>query len=162
MCRILAGKTYPAGRVITASTGTTGDREAVHRAIKAMTDTEKAEYDDVVRQLMAKCEQLAAENTRLRAEKSDALSVCQELYSDPTAPAALRLKAAGLALPHETPRLESVPPPIDLVAQECKPLSQLVEERRRRCDALLALPLEERAALIRGVGRDDGNGSDEH
>jgi|SRR6516164_5892329 hypothetical protein len=28
-------------------------------------------------------------------------------------------------------------------------------------DRLLALPLEERAALITGVGRDDGNGSDD-
>src|SRR5215472_5445874 len=118
-----------------------------------MTDAEKAEYEDVVRQLMQKCEQLAAENTRLRLEKSDALSVCQELYSDPTAPAALRLKAAGLALPHETPRLEPVPPPMTLVAEEYEPLSVVVERQRARMNRLLALPLAEREKLVRGVAR---------
>src|SRR5262249_9539631 len=124
-----------------------------------MTDAEKAEYDDVVRQLMQKCEQLAAENTQLRSEKSDALSVCQQLYSDPTAPAALRLKAAGLALPHETPRLEPVPPPLALQAEPYEPLSVLVERRRARMNRLLALPLAEREALITGVGK-GGNGDD--
>jgi hypothetical protein len=126
-----------------------------------MTDTEKAEYDDVVRQLMAKCEQLAAENTRLRSEKSDALSVCREVYSDPAAPPALRLKAAGLALPHETPRLEPVPPPLDLVAEENEPLAQVVERQRARMDRLLALSLEERAAMIPGASGNGGNGSDD-
>jgi hypothetical protein len=74
--------------------------------LAAMTDTDVqsklAEYEGIVRLLTAKLEELAAENTRLRSEKSDALSVCKEVYSDPAAPAALRLKAAGLALPHET------------------------------------------------------------
>jgi len=83
-----------------------------------MTDIEKAEYDDVVRQLMAKCEQLAAENARLRFEKSDALSVCKEVYSDPNASPALRLKAAGLALPHEVPRLMPERAPLELTAVE--------------------------------------------
>src|SRR5215469_13925253 len=104
-----------------------------------MTDAEKAEYDDVVRQLMQKCEQLAAENTRLRAEGRGALSVCQELYNDPTAPAALRLKAAGLALPHETPRLDSVPPPLDLTAEPPPiPLAELVTIRRKHVDRMTA------------------------
>jgi hypothetical protein len=98
-----------------------------------MTDTEKAEYDNVVRMLTAKCEELAAENARLRSEKSDALSVCQEVYSDPTVSPALRLKAAGLALPHETPRLTPVPPPLDLVAEPPPiPLAELVTLRRAR------------------------------
>src|SRR5215470_6028743 len=103
-----------------------------------MTDTERAEYDSVVQRLTVKLEQLAAENARLRAEKSDALSVCQQLYSDPTAPAALRLKAAGLALPHETPRLEPVPPPLDLVAEPVIPLAELVAKRRAHVDRMNA------------------------
>src|SRR5215469_8868653 len=124
-----------------------------------MTDTEKAEYDDVVRQLMAKCEQLAAENTRLRSERGDALSVCQELYSDPTAPPALRLKAAGLALQFEVPKLMPERAPINATCEEIEPLAQLVERQRRRADQLLALPLAERAAMI--PGSNGGNGQDD-
>jgi hypothetical protein len=125
-----------------------------------VTDTEKAEYDDVVRQLMQKCEQLAAENTRLRSERGAALSVCQEMYSDPNVSPSLRLKAAGLALPHETPRLEPVPPPLDLVAEPSyEPLNVVLERQRARANRLLALPLAERERLITGVGR-DGNGDD--
>jgi len=126
-----------------------------------MTDAEKAEYEDVVRLLTAKLEQVAAENARLRSEKSDALSVCQELYSDPTAPPALRLKAAGLALQFEVPRLLPEKAAIDVTATEYEPLSVVVERQRKRCDALLALPLSERERLVTGVGRDGGNGSDD-
>jgi len=54
-------------------------------------------------------------------------------------PPALRLKAAGLALPHETPRLESVPPPLDLVAEpDHIPLAELVAKRRAHVDRLNA------------------------
>jgi hypothetical protein len=126
-----------------------------------MTDTEKAEYEDVLRRLTLKCEELVAENTRLRSEKSDALSVCQEVYSDPAAPAALRLKAAGLALPHETPRLESVPPALELTAEPYEDLATAVEKQRARMNKILALSLEERSALITGVGRDDGYGGND-
>ena len=80
------------------------------------------------------------ENARLRAEKSDALSVCQEVYSDPNAPAALRLKAAGLALPHEVPRLEPVQAPMDLIAEPVIPLADLVAARRKRQAAVQNLP----------------------
>jgi hypothetical protein len=125
-----------------------------------MTDTERAEYDDVVRQLMAKCEQLAAENGRLRSSENNAHAVLREVYNDPTASPAVRVKAAGLALPHETPRLQPVPPAIDATCEEIIPLSELVEKQRRRCDELLALPLEVRAAMIKGTGGNSGNGSD--
>ena len=128
-----------------------------------MTDVSKlTEYENMIRALTVKCEELAAENTRLRSEKSDALSVCQEVYSDPNAPAALRLKAAGLALQFEVPRLMPEKAPLDLVAQEYEPLSTLVEKRRKRCNELLALPLSEREALIRGTGGgNSGNGGDD-
>jgi hypothetical protein len=117
-----------------------------------------AEYEDVVRQLMLKLEQLAAENTRLRSEKSDALSVCQEVYSDPAAPAALRLKAAGLALQFEVPRILPEKAAIDATCEEIEPLAQAVERQRARMNRLLALPLAERERLVTGVGRDDGDG----
>src|SRR6516225_6962548 len=105
-----------------------------------MTDAEKAEYEDVLRRLTAKCEELVAENTRLRSEKSDALSVCKEVYSDPKADPALRLRAAGLALPHETPRLTPQPPPLELVAEPVIPLADLVRRRRARQAALEGVP----------------------
>ena len=126
-----------------------------------MTDPEKAEYDDVVRQLMAKCEQLASENARLRSEKSDAMSVVKEIYSDPSASPALRLKAAGLALPHEVPRLAPVEAPLELVAEVVEPLAVVVERQRARARAIQALPLEQRAAMISGVAPGDGNGRDD-
>jgi len=125
-----------------------------------MTDVERAEYDDVVRQLMQKCEQLAAECTRLRAEKNGALSVCQEMYNDPSVPAALRLKAAGLALQFETPRLESVPPPMDLAAEPIIPLAELVTMRRKHVDQLLLEQPEIRIINGRVVVLDKGDGSD--
>src|SRR5215467_15257082 len=104
-----------------------------------MTDPEKAEYEDMVRLLTTKCEELAAENARLRSEKSDALSVCQELYSDPTAPPALRLKAAGLALQFEVPKLMPERAPLNLQAEPVIPLAELVAQRRAKMDKWLAL-----------------------
>jgi hypothetical protein len=106
-----------------------------------MTDAEfqnrLAEYEDMVRLLTAKLEDLAAENTRLRSEKSDALSVCKEVYSDPGAPPALRLKAAGLALPHEAPRLAPVEAPLELTAEPCEPLADVIARQRARADQML-------------------------
>jgi hypothetical protein len=131
-----------------------------------MTDIEKAEYDDVVRQLMARCEQLAAENAKLRSEKSDAMSVVKEIYNDVDASPALRLKAAGLALPHEVPKLMPERAPLELtVAAADDPdaglsLAELVEKRRKRCRAIQALPLEQRSRMVQGITR-DGNGSDD-
>jgi hypothetical protein len=102
-----------------------------------MTDPEKAEYDDVVRQLMAKCEQLAAENARLRSEKSDALSVLKEIYNDPDASQAHRIKAAGLALPHEVPRLMPEKAAIDATCEEIyEPLADVIARQRARCDRM--------------------------
>src|SRR6516162_3144452 len=105
-----------------------------------MTDIEKAEYEDILRRLTAKCEELAAENARLRSEKSDALSVCKEVYSDPNASPSLRLKAAGLALNFERPRIESAPPVIELTAKPIEDLATLVNRRRARQNALQGLP----------------------
>jgi hypothetical protein len=122
-----------------------------------MTDPEKAEYDDVVRRLMAKCEQLAAENAALKAGL-DAHSTLKSIYSDSTQPATVRVKAASASLAVEKPRLEPVPPPLDLVAEEIEPLAQAVERQRARMDKLLSLPLEARSRLITGVG---GNGQDD-
>jgi len=129
-----------------------------------MTDTEKAEYDAVIQMLTAKLEEVAAERDRLRSEKSDALSVLKEAYNDPDVPPALRIKAAGLALPHETPRLTPQPPPLDLVAEEYEPLAVVVERQRKRADAMQremrdieVLP----NGTVRVLPKPGGNGSDD-
>jgi hypothetical protein len=142
-----------------------------------MTDTERAEYDDVVRQLMAKCEQLAAENTRLRSSENNAHNVLKEIYNDPAASPSVRVKAAGLALPHETPRLIPQPPPMDLIAEPAPILlADLVRRRRARQAALEGLPPGDPKRLEwvnrdvsdyspptgqrNGNGSDDGSGGD--
>jgi hypothetical protein len=109
-----------------------------------MTDAEfqnrLAEYEDVVRLLTTKCEELAAENARLRSSENNAHSVLREVYNDPTASPAVRVKAAGLALPHETPRLTPVPPPLELTAEPYEPLPDLIARQRARADKMLLEP----------------------
>jgi len=114
---------------------------------------------------MAEITKLREENARLRSSENNAHSVLREIYNDPDAPHGVRVKAAGLALPHETPRLAPVEAPMELVAEVVEPLSVVVERQRKRADAILALPLEERERMIRGVVRRDGNddsSSDDH
>jgi hypothetical protein len=107
----------------------------------AMTDTDiqskLGEYENMVRLLTAKLEELAAENARLRSSENTAHSVLREVYNDPTASPAVRVKAAGLALPHETPRLTPIAPAIDATCEEIKPLHQVVEEQRARAARML-------------------------
>src|SRR5262249_44766481 len=125
------------------------------------TDAKLAEYEDMIRALTMKCEELAAENTRLRSERSDALSVLKEAYNDPAVPPALRIKAAGLALPHEVPRLMPERAAIDATCEEIIPLAELVTQRRARADAMLR---ERREIRVLPSGQvlvlDEGNGSD--
>jgi len=125
-----------------------------------MTDPEKAEYERVIGLLTAKVEELLAANERLTSELT-AHQTLKALYSDSTQPAMVRLRAAQAALNVESPALKPVEPPLDLVAEPIIPLAELVAIRRKRADELLALPLSERERLVRGVGRDDGNGSDD-
>src|SRR6516164_5882692 len=130
-----------------------------------MTDAEfqnrLAEYEDMVRLLTTKLEELAAENTRLRSSENNAHAVLREVYNDPTASPAVRVKAAGLALPHEVPRLESVRPLLELVAEPVESLASIVERQRTRMKQIQALPLAERERIIAGVVRRDRNASDD-
>src|SRR6516225_2833540 len=118
-------------------------------------------HEDALVACMAEITKLREENARLRSSENNAHSVLREIYNDPDAPHGVRVKAAGLALPHETPRLTPVPPPLDLVAEPYEPLAVVVERQRQRADRILALPLEERERLIKGVVRHDGNGQDD-
>jgi hypothetical protein len=123
-------------------------------------------HEDALRACIAEITKLREENARLRSEKSDALSVLKEIYSDPDTSQAHRIKAAGLCLPHEVPRLQSVPPPLDLTAaEEIEPLSVVVERQRRRADALQrAQDIEVSPSgvvrILPKPGSNGGNGSD--
>jgi hypothetical protein len=104
--------------------------------LAVMTDTDKlAEYEGIIRMLTVKLEELAVENERLRSE-GGAHAALKDVYLDRDLPEALRVKAATAALPHETPKLMSVPPPLELAAEETIPIAQLVEQRRARQNSL--------------------------
>src|SRR6516225_4789664 len=109
-----------------------------------MTDAEfqnrLAEYEGMVRLLTAKLEELAAENTRLRSSENNAHSVLREVYNDPTASPAVRVKAAGLALSHESAPLKPVSQ-LELTAERAPlPLAEVVRLQRARTKALEGLP----------------------
>ena len=74
-----------------------------------MTDTEKAEYEDVLRRLTAKCEELVAENARLRSE-SGAHTALRSIYTDPQASESNKVRAAAAAIGYEQPKIGSVMP----------------------------------------------------
>jgi hypothetical protein len=107
-----------------------------------MTDADKAEYEGVIRLLTAKVEELAGENARLRSSENNAHSVLREVYNDPTASPAVRVKATGLALGHESAPLKAQPAPLELTAAKPAnlPLAELVRLQRARADALQGLP----------------------
>jgi hypothetical protein len=119
-------------------------------------------HEDALIACMAEIERLRAENARLRSSESNAHSVLKEVYSDPSTPPALRIKAAGLALPHEVPRLESVPPPLELIAEPVESLADVVTRQRARADRFLAMSMAQREALIgAGVSKSDGSDDDD-
>ena len=117
-------------------------------------DSVKTKIDElefIVKLQMAKIEELSAENERL-VSALGAHGTLKAIYSDSNQPAGVRVKAASAALPHETPKIMSVPPPLELKATEIIPLKDLVEARRRRQEE------RERAQLLPQL---NGNGSDE-
>src|SRR5262249_170436 len=116
-------------------------------------------HEDALVACMAEIERLRAENAGLRSA-AGALDTLQNIYRDESVPRSERIKAAIASLQHEVPRLLPEKAAIDVTAHQSKPLSQVVEEQRRRCDQILNLSLEQRERLIRGVARDGNGGSD--
>jgi hypothetical protein len=102
-----------------------------------------ARYEFVLDAYVRELATLREENERLKSA-AGAHEVLKSIYADTSQPTGHRLKAAGLALGHESPPLKSVEPPMELVAEEYEPLAVVVERQRKRCDAMQALPLEER------------------
>jgi hypothetical protein len=123
-----------------------------------------AECESIIAQLVAKLQETVDENDRLQAVVAkltegtgDAHTTLRRLYLDEALPPTARVRAAAAALNFEKPRLESVPPPLDLTAEETpEPLADLVTRQRRRADAML---LEPPFRDLQVVSR-KGNGSD--
>ena len=131
---------------------------AAPNSIKAQID--HAKY--IIRQQMARIAELEAEVERLRTAAS-AHDVLKSIYSDSNQPTGHRLKAAGLALGHESPPLKPVQPALDSVGEEVEDLATLVEKRRARqnllCPESVAdLPPIEVLPIADGRHR-NGNGS---
>jgi hypothetical protein len=102
-------------------------------------------HEDALAACMVEITRLREENARLRSSENSAHAVLREVYNDPTASPAVRVKAAGLALPHETPRLTPIAPAIDATAEEIIPLADLVRRRRAMADALRGLDWQDPA-----------------
>jgi len=109
-----------------------------------MTDTERAEYNDVIRKLTTRLEEAVGEIDRLKnvvakvvTGTDDAHSTLRRIYLDEAQSPNTRLKAAQASINFEKSRLENVPPPLDLVAEPARlPLHELVRLRRARAKAL--------------------------
>jgi hypothetical protein len=121
-----------------------------------------AEYEGIIQMLTAKVEELVAANERLTSELT-AHQTLKAIYADPNQPATVRVRAAQAALNVESPKLQSVPPPLDLVAEKIEPLAELVNKRRARQDLLepphRVLSDGHTVVLFKGNGRNDGDDS---
>ena len=128
-----------------------------------VTDAEKDEYDEIVRALTMKLEQLAAENARLRSE-AGAHDVLRNIYGDSSQPATVRVRAAQAALNVEKPRLVPQPPPLELTAEVIEPLAVVVARQRARLERMALEPRRNIKVLPSGevlVLNTGGNGSDD-
>jgi hypothetical protein len=113
------------------------------------------------------CRAQADEIDRLRAVVAkltgtdDAHSTLRRLYLDETMSPNTRVRAAQAAMNFEKPRLESVPPPLDLVAEPDEPIADVVARQRARADKMLLEDPAFRAVRNFQVvpSRPDGNGN---
>ena len=138
-----------------------------------MTDTDihskLAEYEGIVGMLTAKLEEAVGEIDRLRAMVAkltkgtdDAHSTLRRLYLDETQPVGARVRAAQAAMNFEKPRLESVPPPLDLVAEPIEPLADVVARQRARADRMMLEPPYRDVARYRPIGNGNSSDGDDH
>ena len=116
-----------------------------------------AEYETLLKLQMAKIEELAEENERLRSA-AGAHDVLKEIYLNPDAPQGNRIKAAQAALNVEKPRLAMTAYVGKQQTEEVIiPLADLVRRRRARVAALEGLDHTDpanTAKFLAWVGRD--------
>jgi hypothetical protein len=129
------------------------------------------EYEYLLKLQMAKIEELAEENERLRSA-AGAHDVLKEIYLDPDAPQGNRIKAAQAALNVEKPRLAMTAYVGKQQTEEVIiPLADLVRRRRARVAALEGLPPDhprflewvnrDAADFTDSAGNSSGNGQDD-
>jgi hypothetical protein len=100
---------------------------------------------DIIDKQSTALEKLLAERDELRAlleingQKLDALSCLQRAYNNPQSSETNRIKAAGLAVPFEQPKLS-------VTATASVLLYDLLEERRRRSKVIEHQPSSDPAA----------------
>ena len=103
-------------------------------------ETKLKRHEDALVACMAEITRLREENARLRSSENTAHSVLREVYNDPTASPAVRVKAAGLALSHESAPLKPVSQ-LELTAERAPlPLAEVVRLQRARTKALEGPP----------------------
>src|SRR5262249_40477720 len=118
------------------------------------------EAEHVMRRQMARIAELEAQVEDLKA--ADAHNTLKSIYADSAQPVGHRIRAAQAALQCETPRLESVPPALELVAEEYEPLAVVVERQRARADRMLLEDPKYRdlPKVFSSRPNGDGNGDD--
>jgi hypothetical protein len=125
--------------------------------------------DELIRQLTARLRETVDENDKLRAELArmtegaSAYATLSDIHRNRDLSAAVRTKAASACLPHEMPRLESVPPAIDVVGEEIIPLPQLIAQRRAYADRMDAEARDIEVlpnGTVRVLPKPGSNGSD--
>jgi hypothetical protein len=126
----------------------------------------KQELDEaaaIIRMQMARITEL---EERLAAECT-AHQTLKAIYANPAEPTVHRIRAAQAALAHETPKLQPVPPPLELTAEPVVPLAELVEQRRARQNALCPQSVDQRRSddvldlvPVASSSGHDGNGDD--
>jgi hypothetical protein len=128
--------------------------------------------DDLINQLAQRLREAIDEIDRLKAELArktegaSAHTTLSDIHRNPDLPAAVRAKAATACLPYEVAPLQSVPPPLDLVAEPLIPLAELVSAQRARADRMerearqiKVLPDGRVLVLDESGGHGPGNGS---
>jgi hypothetical protein len=134
--------------------------------VEETTEQKLKRHEDALAACMTEITRLREENARLRSSESNAHSVLKEVYNDPTASPNVRVKAAGLAIAHETPRLMPEKAAIDVTAEEIIPLAELVAKQRKRADAMqregrdIEVSPSGAVRVLPKPGRNDDGGND--
>jgi hypothetical protein len=121
------------------------------------------EAEHVIRQQMARITELENEVAALKANAS-AHQTLKNIYANPAEPTGHRIRAAQAALPHEEPKLQSVPPALDLAAEEVyEPLADVIARQRARMDRLQGQDIEVLpSGQVRLLKPSSNGGGDDH
>jgi hypothetical protein len=117
-----------------------------------------ARYEFVLDAYVRELTTLREENERLRSADG-AHDVLRRIYLDEAQPSNTRLKAAQASINFEKSRLENVPPPLELVAEEYESLADRVTRMRKRADAMRPALLAQCSPFL--DTSNGGNGQDD-